>query len=113
MASFFVGQISIVGFNFAPRGHALCNGQLMSIQQNTALFSLLGTFYGGNGTTNFGLPNLQGRAPMHFGNGAGLSTSLGEVSGNETVALAASEMATHTHLLRCAPVLQHRPRHQQ
>ncbi|MBA4850958.1 tail fiber protein [Emticicia sp. BO119] len=69
----YIGEITIYGFNFAPRGWAMCNGQLLSIAQNTALFSLLGTTYGGNGQTTFALPNLQGRVPIHFGQGAGLS----------------------------------------
>ena len=96
----FIGQISIVGFNFAPRGWALCNGQLMAISQNTALFSLLGTTYGGNGQTTFALPDLRGRAPMANGNGAGLSPrSLGEVSGRETVTLIATNLPQHAHAL--------------
>jgi microcystin-dependent protein len=103
MASPFLGQISIVGFNFAPYQHALCNGQIMSIQQNPAVFSLLGTYYGGNGTSNFGLPNLQGRAPMHYGTGAGTSSNIGDFGGTETVALAVSEMASHTHISSAAP----------
>jgi microcystin-dependent protein len=98
MASPFLGQISIVGFNFAARGWAFCNGQLLPIAQNTALFSLLGTTYGGNGTTNFALPNMQGRAPMHPGQGGGLSLrDLGEQSGSESVTLLTSELPSHTH----------------
>ncbi|HXV99989.1 MAG TPA: tail fiber protein, partial [Anaerolineae bacterium] len=69
MSEPFLGEIKMVGFNFAPRGYALCNGQLLSIAQNTALFSLLGTMYGGNGQTTFALPNLQGRVPIHQGQG--------------------------------------------
>lgn len=89
--------------NFAPAGWAFCNGQLMSISQNTALFSLLGTNFGGNGTTNFGLPNLQGRFPMHFGNGATLSPrSLGEMDGVTSVALAANQAPSHSHLPQAA-----------
>lgn len=96
----FIGQITIVGFNYAPRGWALCNGQLMAISQNTALFSLLGTTYGGNGQTTFALPDLRGRAPMAFGNGAGLSPrSLGEVSGQETVTLLGAHLPQHVHAL--------------
>ena len=80
----FIGEIKMVGFNFAPRGYAFCNGQLISISQNAALFSLLGTTYGGNGTTNFALPDLRGRVPIHFGQGSGLSVySLGQASGND------------------------------
>jgi len=97
MASPFIGQINIVGYTFAQRGTAFCNGQLLSITQNSALFSVLGTFYGGDGTSTFGLPNLQGRVPMHFGSGAGTTTVIGETGGAETVALAVTEMALHTH----------------
>jgi microcystin-dependent protein len=94
----FVAEIRIFPFNFAPKGWALCNGQLLPISQNTALFSLLGTTYGGNGTTNFGLPNLQGSAPMHPGQGPGLSLHvLGEQGGSDTVTLLASELPAHTH----------------
>lgn len=99
MAEPFVGQIIMAGFNFAPRGYALCNGQLLSIAQNTALFSLLGTTYGGNGTTTFALPNLQGRIPNHQGQGPGLSPrTLGEQAGSETVTLINSQMPMHNHL---------------
>jgi len=80
----FIGEIRMFGGNFAPRGWALCNGQLMSIAQNTALFSILGTTYGGDGRTTFALPNLQGRFPMHWGRGAGLSDrQIGEQGGSE------------------------------
>ena len=103
MANPFVGQINIVGYNFAQRGTAFCNGQLIAISQNTALFSLLGTTYGGNGSSNFALPNLQGRAPMHFGIGAGTTTVIGQVGGTETVALALTEMAAHTHTSSVSP----------
>ena len=86
------------GGNFAPRDFAFCNGQLLPISQNSALFSILGTTYGGNGTTTFGLPNLQGRYPMHWGNGAGLSPrQLGETGGTETVTLTAAQVPAHTH----------------
>lgn len=100
MADQFVAEIRIFPFNFAPKGWALCNGQILPISQNTALFSLLGTYYGGNGSSSFGLPNLQGSAPMHTGagNGIGLSTHfLGEAAGSETVTLLASEMPNHAH----------------
>src|SRR5512135_10920 len=95
MATPFLGQIKIVAFNFAPKGWALANGQLLPINQNQALFSLLGTTYGGNGTTTFALPNLQGRMPVHF-NGA---TPLGTMAGEETHALITTEMPGHTHPL--------------
>ena len=96
----FIGQIMMVGFNYAPQGWALCNGQLLSIAQNTALFSLLGTFYGGNGTTTFGLPDLRGRMPIHQGQGPGLSNHpIGQASGQETVTLLSSQMPQHTHVV--------------
>jgi microcystin-dependent protein len=88
------------GFNFAPRGWALCNGQILSIAQNTALFSLLGTTYGGNGQTTFALPNLQSRVPIHQGQGPGLSQYvMGQQAGTENVTLLNSQMPTHTHSL--------------
>lgn len=94
----FIGEIKMAGFNFAPRGYLFCNGQLLAIQQNTALFSLLGTTFGGNGTTNFQLPNLQGRVPVMFGQGPGLSQYvLGETTGTETVTVLTNQMAAHTH----------------
>ena|ERR1035437_7943004 len=100
MASPFLGEIRMFGGNFAPRGWAFCNGQLMSISQNTALFSLLGTTYGGNGTSNFALPNLQSRVPVHWGTGAGLSSYvIGQQAGQENVTLLQSQMPAHTHLL--------------
>ena len=96
----FVGEIKMVGFNFAPRGYATCDGQIMSIQQNTALFSLLGTTYGGNGTTTFALPDLRGRFPTHQGQGPGLATRvIGEVAGQESVTLLANELPQHSHQL--------------
>src|SRR6478736_5724856 len=94
----FVGEIRLFAGTFAPKGWAFCNGQLMSISQNTALFSLLGTTYGGDGKTTFALPDLQGRLPMHFGQGPGLSNrDLGEKAGSETVALTTSQMPLHGH----------------
>lgn len=98
MADPFVAEIRIFPFNFAPRGWAWCDGQLLPLSQNTALFSLLGTTYGGNGQSNFALPDLQGRSPMHPGQGPGLSLhDLGETGGAETVTLLESEIPAHTH----------------
>jgi microcystin-dependent protein len=103
MADPFVAEIRIFPFNFAPKGWAWCDGQLLPLSQNTALFSLLGTTYGGNGKSNFALPDLQGRAPMHPGQGPGLSLhDLGETSGSETVTLLVSEMPSHIHTLRAS-----------
>lgn len=97
----FIGEIMMFAGNFAPTGWALCNGQLLSIAQNTALFSLLGTTYGGNGQTTFALPDLRGRAPIHFGQGPGLSNySQGQLAGEENHTLLATEMPTHTHVAR-------------
>jgi microcystin-dependent protein len=101
MADPFVAEIRIFPFNFAPKGWAWCDGQLLPLSQNTALFSLLGTVYGGNGKSNFALPDLQGRAPMHPGQGPGLSLhDLGETGGSETVSLLESEIPSHAHTLR-------------
>ncbi|WP_066807215.1 phage tail protein [Sphingomonas asaccharolytica] len=98
MAEPFLGEIRIFSFNFAPKGWALCNGQLLSIAQNQALFAILGTTYGGNGVTIFALPNLQGRAPIHWGQGSGLSNVvLGQVAGEENHTLISTEMPSHTH----------------
>lgn len=98
MADPFVAEIRMFPFNFAPSGWAFCNGQLMPISQNTALFSLLGTTYGGDGKTTFALPDLEGRAAMHPGQGQGLSLrDLGEMSGVESITLLTSEMPLHTH----------------
>jgi microcystin-dependent protein len=94
MSSPFVSEIKIFSFNFAPKGWTMCNGQLLPINQNSALFSLLGTTYGGDGRITFGLPNLQGRTPTHFGNGQ----TLGERAGEQSHTLATSEIPLHTHL---------------
>jgi microcystin-dependent protein len=100
MADPFVAEIRIFPFSFAPKGWAWCNGQLMPISQNTALFSLLGTTYGGDGKSTFALPDLQGSAPMHPGQGPGLSLhDLGEISGVEAVTLLQSEMPSHRHTM--------------
>jgi len=99
----FVAEIRIFPFNFAPKGWAWCDGQLLPLSQNTALFSLLGTTYGGNGKSNFALPDLQGSAPMHPGQGPGLSLhDLGETGGSETVTLLESEIPAHTHAIQAA-----------
>lgn len=103
MANPFVGEIRVVGFNFAPTGWALCNGQLLPITQNTPLFSLLGTNYGGDGRTTFGLPNLQGCVAMHPGQGPGLTRrDLGETGGTSSETLSQTEMPTHNHELKAA-----------
>ena len=101
----FVAEIRIFPFNFAPQGWAWCDGQLLPISQNTALFSLLGTTYGGDGKSNFALPDLQGRAPMHPGQGPGLSLhDLGESGGTDMVTLPESEMPAHSHAARADAV---------
>jgi microcystin-dependent protein len=98
MSEPFIGEIRMVGFNFAPRGWAQCAGQLMSIAQNSALFSLLGTMYGGNGQTTFGLPDLRGRGPVGIGQGPGLANiTQGELSGVESVTLLNAQMPAHSH----------------
>ena len=100
MAEPFIGQIIMTGFNFAPRNYATCDGQLLSIAQNTALFSLLGTTFGGDGRVTFALPDLRGRAPIHQGQGPGLTNrTMGEQAGSETVTLINSEMPMHNHLV--------------
>lgn len=96
----FIGEIRMMGFNFAPRGWAFCAGQILPIQQNTALFSLLGTTYGGNGQTTFALPDLRGISPNGYDQGAGLTPyALGETGGSATVTLQSSELPAHTHAL--------------
>jgi microcystin-dependent protein len=98
MSEPFVAEIRIFAGNFAPRGWAFCNGQLIQVAQNTALFSLVGTTYGGDGRTTFGLPDMQGRAPMHPGRGPGLTPrSLGQKTGTSTVTLTQGNMPSHSH----------------
>ena len=101
MAEPFLSEIRIFSFNFAPKGWALCNGQLLPINQNQALFSLLGTTYGGNGQTNFALPNLQGRSQLHTGNGF----TLGQAGGQSAHTVTISELPTHTHFLSAILVI--------
>lgn len=99
-----LGTIILFAGNFAPRGWAFCDGQLMSIAQNTALFSILGTTYGGDGQTTFALPDLRGRAPIHPGNGPGLTPrALGESSGSESVTLTVGQIPAHNHVVQSAP----------
>ena len=103
MAEPFVAEIRIFAGNFAPKGWAACDGQLLPIAQNTALFSLVGTLYGGDGHTTFALPNLDGRAPMHPGAGPGLTPrTVGETGGSDTVTLSVAELPLHAHGLRAA-----------
>src|SRR5580658_1671639 len=101
-----LGSIFLFAGNFAPRGYALCQGQLLAISSNTALFSILGTTYGGNGTTTFALPDLRGRAPIGAGNGTGLSpVVLGQQGGSQNVSILASNMPAHNHLVNVSTVL--------
>ncbi|GAB2891016.1 tail fiber protein [Paraburkholderia jirisanensis] len=103
MSDPYLGEIRMVGFTFAPYGWALCAGQQVPISQNQALFSLLGTTYGGNGTTTFQLPDLQGRSPVGVGNGAGLTPIVaGQISGTENVSVLVSNMPSHTHVATVA-----------
>ena len=98
MADPFLGEIRVTGFNFAPRGWALCDGQLLPINQNTALFALLGTQFGGNGQTTFALPDLRGRVPIHQGQGPGLTPrTIGETGGAESATLNVAQLPPHTH----------------
>jgi microcystin-dependent protein len=98
MSQPYLGQLLLASFNYAPKGYALCNGQIMAINQNAALFSLLGTTYGGNGIQTFALPNLQGRTPVGVGNGI----NYGEISGEDSHTLLSSEVPVHTHQLQAA-----------
>jgi microcystin-dependent protein len=110
MADPFVAEIRIFPFNFAPKGWAFCDGQLLPISQNTALFSLLGTTYGGDGKSTFALPDLQGRAAMHPGQGSGLSLyDLGQTGGSETVTLLQSEMPAHAHQAMALGAISNQP----
>jgi microcystin-dependent protein len=100
----YVGEIRCFGFNFAPVNWAFCNGQLMSIAQNTALFAILGTTYGGNGQTTFALPNLQGRSPMQWGTSPGFNTVIGEPLGTPSVTLTTTQIPAHTHTISAVSV---------
>ena len=101
MSEPYVGEIKMGGWNFAPRNYAFCDGQLLAISQNDALFSLLGTIYGGDGRTTFALPDLRGRLPMHVGSGPGLTPrTLGQEPGSEAVALTAAQLPAHSHALQ-------------
>lgn len=103
MSDAYIGEVRMVASNFAPNGWMLCNGALLPIAQNTALFSILGTTYGGNGKTNFGLPDLNARMPVHAGQGPGLSEFLlGQVDGEASHTLSEAEMPTHTHTLQAS-----------
>lgn len=105
MSDPFVGEIKMFAGNFAPRGFALCDGQLLSVSQNEALFSLLGTIYGGDGRTTYGLPDLRGRVPIHQGQGPGLSSrKLGSKSGSETATVAVTQLPSHTHMMQGSTV---------
>src|SRR5205823_8364031 len=110
MSDQFVAEIRIFPFNFPPTGWAFCAGQLMPISQNTALFSLLGTTYGGDGKSTFALPDMQGNAPIHPGQGPGLSLyDLGETGGSEAVTLLGSEIPSHSHALRALTDIADQP----
>ncbi len=101
----YIGELRLFGFNFAPVGWAQCNGQVLSISQNAALFSILGTSFGGNGTSNFALPNLQGMVPIDQGSGPGSSPFVvGQTGGEQTHMLVSNEMPTHSHSLTAKPV---------
>jgi microcystin-dependent protein len=99
MSQPYVGEIRALGFNFAPYGWAFCNGQLLDISQFNTLYAVIGTTFGGNGTTNFGVPNLQGQVPMHWGNLAGFNTTIGQFQGTTQVTLTQAQTPSHTHVL--------------
>jgi microcystin-dependent protein len=104
MSEPFLGEIRIFGFNFAPRGWAFCNGALLAISSNSALFSLLGTIYGGDGITTFALPDMRGRNPIHMGTGPGLSpATIGQKGGSESATLNANNLPSHTHTVNSSP----------
>jgi microcystin-dependent protein len=104
MSEPFLAEIVMFAGNFAPRGWAFCSGQILAIAQNTALFSLLGTTFGGNGQTTFALPDFRGRVPVHAGQGPGLSSyNIGQVGGNESVTLLTTQMPAHNHSAACSP----------
>ena len=106
----YLGEIRIFGFGYAPQGWAKCDGQLLGIAQSSALFSLLGTTYGGDGVTTFGLPNLKGRVPIHWGQGPGLSPySIGEFAGEATHTLSAAETPQHNHVLSASTATPNQP----
>ena len=108
MSEPFIGEIRVFGFNFAPRGWAMCDGQLLPINQNQALFSLLGTIYGGDGRTTFALPDLRGRAAMHMGHGPGLSSRpLGQKSGTENNTLSVNQLPSHNHVVTATARCKH------
>ena len=111
MSDQFVGEVRTFPFNFAPTGWAFCDGQLLPISQYTALFSLLGTQFGGDGQSTFALPNLQGSVPLHFGQGPGLTPySVGNTGGEPSVALLNSEMPAHNHSVNCNSALGNKPK---
>jgi microcystin-dependent protein len=99
MSQPYVGEIRALGFNFAPYGWAFCNGQLLDISQFNTLYAVIGTTFGGNGTTNFAVPNLQGQVPMHWGNLGGFNTIIGQVQGTTQVTLTQAQTPSHTHVL--------------
>src|SRR5437588_2569600 len=99
MSEPYIGEIRMFGGNFPPNGWAFCNGQIMAIAENDALFALIGTTFGGDGQSTFALPNLQGRLPVHAGTGGGSSYVIGQLAGTETVTLNTQQMPTHTHVL--------------
>ena len=110
MAQPYLSEIQIFGFDFAPKNWAQCNGQILPIAQNQALFSLLGTAYGGNGTTTFALPDLRGRVPVHMGQGAGLSPfNMGQVGGSETHTLTVQQLPAHSHQVKASAAVVSQP----